>query len=195
MKSFTRIALVGLITSLILMTVNVKQARAEQDRVCTVTSADLSKVTFDVFDQGLDSPLSWRCLIYQGEIKQAEELIDKYMVLNKAGLEQYQLQALNFHAGQLAAMDGRYEEATEKFYLSFDNSNESAHYLSWNEYVSGTIYFLQGDIENLKQEIEKIESKNLEMDGANLRILKNYLRCPDHTYKEVYSRTSSCLLP
>lgn len=87
MKSFTRIALVGLITSLILMTVNVKQARAEQDRVCTVTSADLSKVTFDVFDQGLDSPLSWRCLIYQGETKQAEELIDKYMVLNKAGLE------------------------------------------------------------------------------------------------------------
>ena len=39
------------------MTVNVK-SQAEQDRVCTVTSADLSKLTFSVFDQGLDSPLS-----------------------------------------------------------------------------------------------------------------------------------------
>ncbi len=59
--------------------------------------------------------------------------------------------------------------------------------------MSGTIYFLQGNIEKLEQEIEKIESKNLEMDGVNLRILKSYLRCPNETYKEVYSRTSSCL--
>ena len=108
-------------------------------------------------------------------------------------LEQYQLRALNFHTGQLAAMDGRYEEALDKFYRALDDSNESADYLSWNEYVSGTIYFLQGDIERLEQEIEKIEAKNLEMDDANLRILKRYLRCPNETYKKVYSRTSSCL--
>lgn len=59
--------------------------------------------------------------------------------------------------------------------------------LSWNECVSGTIYFLQGDIGKLEQEIEKMESKNLEMDGANLRILKNFLKCPNDTYKEVYT--------
>lgn len=103
------------------------------------------------------------------------------------------IQALNFHSGQLAAMDGKYEDAIEKFYQALDNDNESADYLSWNEYVSGTIYFLQGDIGKLEQEIEKIESRNLEMDSDNLRILKSYLRYPDETYKEVYSRTSSCL--
>lgn len=188
MKTFVRIALVGLATSLILMTVNVK-SQAEQDRVCTVTSADLSKLTFGVFDQSLDSPLSWRCLVYSGEFKQAQELIDKYLLINKAGLEQYQIQALNFHAGQLAAADGRYEYAIEKFYKAIDDSNESAHYLSWNEYVSGTIYFLQGDIKNLEREIEKIESKNLEMDGVNLRILKIFFRCPNVAYKYVNSHT------
>ena len=59
--------------------------------------------------------------------------------------------------------------------------------------MSGTIYFLQGDVKKLEREIEKIESKNLEMDDVNLRILKKYLKCPDETYKEVHSRTSSCL--
>ena len=189
MKRFIRVALVGLATSLILLTVNVK-SQAEQERECTVTSAALSKLTFDVFDQGLDSPLSWRCLVYSGEFKQAQELIDKFLVINQAGLEQYQIRVLNFHAGQLAAGDGRYEEAIEKFYQALDDSNESAHYLSWNEYVSGTIHFLQGDIKKLEQEIKKIESKNLEMDSVNLRILKNFLRCPNETYKKVNSLTS-----
>lgn len=193
MKTSVRSALVSLATSLILLTVIVKQVQAEQERECTVTSADLSDLTFDVFDQDLDSPLSWRCLIYQGEFKQAQELIDKYLLINQPGLEPYQIQALNFHAGQLAAIDGRYEEAIGYFYQALDANYESAHYLSWNEYVSGTIYFLQGDVEKLNQEIEKIESKNLEMDDVNLRVLKKYLRCPDKTYKEVYSRTSSCL--
>ena len=92
----------ALATSLILLTVIVKQVQAEQDRVCTVASADLSKLTFEVFDQRLESPLSWRCLIYQGELKQAQELIETYLVINEAGLEPYQIQALNFHSGQLA---------------------------------------------------------------------------------------------
>ena len=35
------------------------------------------------------------------------------------------------------------------------------------------IYFLQGDIEKLAQEVEKIEARNIEMDIYNLRILKN----------------------
>ena len=77
---------------------------------------------------------------------------------------------------------GRYEDAIEKFYQALDDNHEAADYLSWNEYVSGTIYFLQGDTEKLEQEIEKIESRNLEMDGANLSILKSYLRCPDESY-------------
>ena len=55
-------------------------------------------------------------------------------------------------------------------YRALDDNNESADYLSWNEYVLGTIYFLQGDAKKLEQEIEKIESRNLEMDAVNLRI-------------------------
>ena len=55
------------------------------------------------------------------------------------------------------------------------------------------IYFLQGDIEKLAQEVEKIEARNIEMDIYNLRILKNYFRCPNETYRNVYSHTSSCL--
>ncbi len=192
MKSFTHLTLAGLIIYLVLFTGNIKSEQAQQERVCTVASADLSKLTFEVFDQGIDSPLSWRCIALQGDFKGARKLIDKYLAINQPGLEQYMIRALNFHSGQLAAMDGRYEDAIEKLYQALDDNHEAADYLSWNEYVSGTIYFLQGDIEKLEQEIGKIESRNLEMNGANLRILKSYLRCPDETYKEVYSRTSSC---
>ena len=120
-------------------------------------------------------------------------MIEKYMMINQARLNQYDIGTLTFHSGQLAAADGRYEEAIEKFYLTLRENDELACFLSWNEYVLGTIYFLQGDIGKLEQEIKKMESKNLEMDIYNLRILKNLLRCPDNTYKEVYSRTSSCL--
>lgn len=167
--------------------------QSEQERECSVTSADLSKLTFDVFDQGLASPLSWRCIANKGELKQAQDLIEKYIMINQAGLDQYEIGALTFHSGQLAAAGGRYEEAIEKFYLAVRENDELAHFMSWNEYVLGTIYFLQGNIGKLEQEIEKIESKNLELDVNNLRILKNFLRCPNDTYKEVYSRTSSCL--
>ena len=193
MKPFTRLTLVGLIINLVLFTGNIKSEQTQQERDCTVESADLSRLTFEVFDQGLDSPLSWRCIALQGDFKGARELIDKYLEINQPGLEPYMIQALNFHSGQLAAMDGKYEDAIEMFYQALDDNNEAADYLSWNEYVSGTIYFLQGDIGKLEREIEKIESRNLEMDGANLRILKSYLRCPDETYKEIYSRTSHCL--
>ena len=122
-------------------------------------------------------------------------MIEKYIMINQAGLDQFNIGTLNFHSGQLAAADGRYEEAIEKFYLAIKENDETAHFLSWNEYLSGTIYFLQGDIKKLEQEIKKMESRNLELDVYNLQILKNFLKCPNETYKEVYSRTSSCLLP
>ena len=193
MKSFTQIALVGLATSLILLSANVKHTRAEQQRSCTVTSADLSRISYDVFDQGFDSRLSWRCIAHRGDYKKTQELIGEYITMNKPSLEQYEIRNLSFHSGQLAALDGRYEDAIEKFYQALDDSNESAHYLSWNEYVSGTIYFLQGDTKKLEREIEKMEAKNLEMDAVNVRILKDFLRCSNDAYKDVYSRTSSCL--
>ena len=187
-----KLVILCLTVCLILTSGDIKLAQAEQERICTVASADLSKLSFDVFDQDLESPLSWRCLIYEGKLKQAQELIDKYLVINKAVLEQYQFRALYFHAGTLAAADGRNEEAIERMYRALDDNNESADYLSWNEYVLGTIYFLQGDAKKLEQEIEKIESRNLEMDALNLRILKKYRRCPNKTYKEVNTRTSPC---
>ena len=37
-----------------------------------------------------------------------------------------------------------------------------------------------------------MEANNKENDALNLQVLKTYLRCLNETYKEVYSRTSSC---
>ena len=189
----SKIALACLATCLILITYSIKLVQAKQERTCTVTSADFSKLTFDVFDQGIDSPLSWRCIAGRGEYKQAQELIRKYTEMNKTRLEQHELRILNFHSGQLAAVDGRYENAIEKFYQALDDSDRPADLLSWNEYVSGTIYFLEGDIKKLEQEIEKIESRDIEMDVYNLRILKNFLKCPTEAYKSIYSGASSCI--
>jgi len=87
------------------MTGNVKLLQAEQERICSVTSADLSKLTYNVFDQGLDSPLSWRCIANRGDFKEAQELINKYIMVNEAGLKQFEIRNLSFHSGQLAAID------------------------------------------------------------------------------------------
>ena len=189
----TNIAFACLATCLVLITNSINLVQAKQERTCTVTSADFSKLTFHVFDQDLDSPLSWRCIAGRGEYKQAQELIRKYTEINKTRLEQHELRILNFHSGQLAAVDGRYENAIEKFYQALDDSDGPADLLSWNEYVSGTIYFLEGDIKKLEQEIEKIESRDIEMDVYNLRILKNFLKCSTETYKSIYSGASSCI--
>lgn len=156
MNLCTGTALVGLTTNLILMTGNINLVQAEQERICTVTSTDLSKISYDVFDQGLDTPLSWRCVANQGDFKNAQKLISRYMAINKAMLEQYKIRNLSFHSGQLAAIDGRYEDAIEEFYRAIDDSDQTAQFLSWNEYVSGMIYFLQGDIKKLEQEIKKM---------------------------------------
>ena len=137
--------------------------------------------------------MSWRCIALKGDFKKAQELINKYIVTNTGKLEQYEIRNLFFHSGQLAAIDGRYEEAIDNFNRAIDDNDESAGFLSWNEYVSGTIYFLQGNIKKLEQEVEKIESKNIELDVYNLQILKKFLRCSNDTYKNVYSRTSLCL--
>lgn len=189
----SKIALACLATCVILITYSIKLVQAKQERTCTVTSANFSKLTFDVFDQGIDSPLSWRCIAGRGEYKQAQELIRKYTEINKKRLEQHELRILNFHSGQLAAVDGRYENAIEKFYQALDDSDRPTDLLSWNEYVLGTIYFLEGDIKKLEQEIEKIESRDIEMDVYNLSILKNFLKCPIETYKSIYSGASSCI--
>ncbi len=186
-------ALAGWITCLFLITSNITLAQAKEEQTCAVASADFSTLTFDVFDQAVGSPLSWRCVADTGDFKQAQELIHKYIAVNQTRLDQYEIRILNFHSGQLAAVDERYEDAIGKFYQALDDSDSPADFLSWNEYVLGTIYFLQGDIKKLERKIKKIESRNIQMDVYNLRILKNFLKCSTDTYQSIYSRTSPCI--
>ncbi|MCY4154764.1 MAG: hypothetical protein OXE97_07790 [Gammaproteobacteria bacterium] len=193
MNLFARIVFMGVMTSLILITGNTKPVRAEQKRICSVSSADLTNISYSIFDQSIESPYSWRCIAERGEFKLAQELVDQYIATNKAKLDVYEIQNLFFHSGQLAAIDGRYKDAISNFSQAIDHEDTTGDFLSWNEYVYGTIFFLEGNIEKLKQEIEKIKARNIEFDSPNLQILNNFLMCPNETYRSIYSQTSSCL--
>ena len=193
MNLFTRIILMGIITNLILITGNIKLVQAEQKRICSVSSVNLTDISYSIFDQSFESPYSWRCIAERGEFKLAQELVNQYIATNKAKLDIYEIQNLFFHSGQLAAIEGRYEDAISNFFQAIDHEDTTGNFLSWNEYVYGTIYFLEGNIEKLKQEIEKIKARKKEFDSPNLRILNNFLMCPNETYKNIYSQTSSCL--
>lgn len=193
MNLLTRIALMGLTTNLILIVSSIKLAQSGEKHICSATFDNLSNITYSVFDQSLNSSFSWRCIANRGDFKLAQELVDKYIVTNKAKLDIYEIQNLFFHSGQLAAIDGRYGDAIKNFSQAIDHEDMTSNILSWNEYVYGTIYFLEGDIGKLEQEIEKIKARNIEIDASNLRTLKNFLMCPNDTYKNIYSQTSSCL--
>ena len=193
MNLLSRIALVSLTTNLFLIITSVKLAQSGEKHICSATLDNLSDITYNVFDQSLDSSFSWRCIANRGDFKFAQELVNGYIATNKAKLDQYEIQNLFFHSGQLAAIDGRYGDAIKNFSQAIDNEYMTNNTLSWNEYVYGTIYFLEGNIRKLEQEIEKIKARNIEIDAPNLQILNNFLMCPNDTYKNIYSQTSSCL--
>jgi hypothetical protein len=111
---------------------------------------------------------------------------------------------LYWHEGQLRAEAGQTDEAIALFRLTYKSVALDAGF-GWNNYVDGTIAFLEGDRETLSIAIER--QRHLPMpqismirpDGTpakiswppNLKVLEAFERCWGKSYKEAYG-TEAC---
>lgn len=114
---------------------------------------------------------------------------------------------LYWHEGQLRAEAGQIDEAIALFKLTYKSFELDAGF-GWNNYVDGTIAFLEGDRESLKKAIAREKSlpkpqfSMARADGKpagipwppNLKVLEAFERCWGKTYKEAYA-SEACAAP
>jgi hypothetical protein len=117
---------------------------------------------------------------------------------------------LYWHEGQMRAFGGQTAEAIALFQRTY-NPPEFDQSFGWNFYVSGTIAFLLGNREHLRESIAglkslkapKPEDNSLTLsDGTviqmswppNLNVLEAFERCWGKIYKEAYS-SEACAAP
>jgi hypothetical protein len=117
---------------------------------------------------------------------------------------------LYWHEGQMRAFGGQTAEAIALFQRTY-KAPEFDHGFGWNFYVSGTIAFLLGNREHLRESIAglkalkapKPENNSLTLsDGTviqmswppNLNVLEAFERCWGKTYAEAYG-TEACAAP
>lgn len=114
---------------------------------------------------------------------------------------------LYWHEGQMRAYGGQTAEAVALFQLTYKAPEFDTDF-GWNHYVSGTIAFLMGDREHLRQSIEglkKVPQPTVTMtrpDGTpanikwppNLHVLEAFERCWGKSYKEAYG-SEACAAP
>lgn len=104
----------------------------------------LKRLSWEEFDQ---SPGKyWREFAEVRRFREAAELIEHYLSLHPE-LESVNASTLYFHAGHCRAMGGDTDEAIRLMSLALHQTESSSETTSagllWNEYVTGTVCFLQ----------------------------------------------------
>lgn len=156
---------------------------------CAISNAErdeLLKLEFNAFDQTMGE--GWRKYSNQGCMKEAASLIDDYHDVHQANLENWQKRINRWHAGQMYAMLGDYETARSRFLGSYNPDEPEEPDFPWNDYVSATIAFLDGDPEKLQEHRDRIAAT----DGQqNLHVVDNLLEYFGAPYSVAYSGGSS----
>jgi hypothetical protein len=131
----------------------------DESPVCPISDAErdsLMKLSFDEFDQTPGE--GWRKYSDQGCEKEATSLLEEYFEIHEAELEDWRKRINRWHAGQIYASMGDYETARERFLVSYDPDEEEDPEFPWNDYVSASIAFLDGDREKLQKHRDRIEA-------------------------------------
>ena len=127
----------------------------------------------------------WRLLEDQGCYTEAADLIGVYQLNSNHSESQ-----LFFHAGQLFAAAGNYAVAIEKLQKSIYPDSVDLNGFLWNDYVRGTIAFLNRDYDLLTKFRDKLFGGDAEKNRANLRILNSLLQKFDLPYVQASRPTS-----
>lgn len=136
---------------------------------------------FDLYDdQG------WRLVASRGEhcnIPAAELILD---YLEQHGEESFsRTYLLHWHAGQQFAFAGETRRAARQFRLSYVWRVEDTELTAaWNEYVAGSIAFLEGDLAGLV----RAQAATPHGPMTNRDVLDGLLNCFDRPYRVAYGR-------
>src|SRR5262249_19345867 len=129
--------------------------------------------SFDQTDAG------WRGIEKRGCGLEAAKLVDAFHEFHQRALEPSQHRILDFHAGQLYALEQINDIAIERFRESLAPGKST-----WNVYVRGTIAFLEGD----RGALEAARDELVSASDPNMDVLRFLARCFGRPYREAYSR-------
>ncbi|MDJ0979927.1 MAG: hypothetical protein QNI87_15485 [Erythrobacter sp.] len=155
----------------------------------------------DDFDQDMNG--GWRPL---GQIEGCEEATAE-LIREWRYEKRDHSTILYWHEGQMRAYAGQTQQAIALFKLTYKSADDDADF-GWNQYVDGTIAFLERDrgaldaaIERLKGVPEPENNSFTRPDGTvikmrwppNLNVLEGFAKCWGKPYKEAYG--SDCTAP
>jgi hypothetical protein len=148
--------------------------------------ARLLQLSFNDFDQDLTH--SWRLWSAQGCYDAAIDLLESYLGKNVSTLEYYQKNILTWHAGQLYGFKNDSVNARTRFVASLDPKEAVDSMILWNDYVIGSVAFLDHDLEILKAHRNKIAAgPTLNGKKPNLNIMDSFIARFDQPYGVAYS--------
>lgn len=145
----------------------------------------LLNLDFERFDQTAGS--GWRILASAGRYLDAAQLIDAYIQRNPA-LEGPRRQALFFHAGQMYAFAEKYGLARERFLASLSPDESRSSPIRWNDYVRGTVAFLERDRPSLTFHRNQVaDGPSIDGIKPNLNFLDSFLENFGNSYAYAYT--------
>jgi hypothetical protein len=147
--------------------------------------ARLISLKFDDFDQDLTH--SWRLWADQGCYDVAIDLIESYKTTNFTHLDDSQKRLLTWHAGQLYGDKNESKNARAHFVASLNPDEPVDSQVLWNDYVIGSVAFLDHDLEILKAHRNKI-AKGPTFNGKkpNLHVMDDFITYFDKPYGVAY---------
>jgi hypothetical protein len=146
---------------------------------------DLS-LSYEQFDQDMDG--GWRALDSLGCEKEALELVKEYVRVTGSTRS-----SLRWHIAQMSGTVGDTETAIKYAKLSLSPSEDfSRDALRWNDYVLGTIAFLERDLDALKAHRAKVaDARDAHFGNTlNLKYLDAMIAHFDRDYRYVSQHIS-----
>ena len=132
----------------------------------------LMKLSLDDFDQ---SSKGFRQ--HTGNYELIRLLIPAYIRVNE--LSPRQSRNLHWHLGQIHAFNDNYEDAI----IEMDQSYEGGS-VTWECYVSGSIAFLEKDMDALQESLATLRAQENQM---NIEILEKFVTHFDASYVQAYN--------
>ncbi|MBX3709642.1 MAG: hypothetical protein KIT56_01715 [Gammaproteobacteria bacterium] len=154
---------------------------------CSVSLVEEKKflsMSYDAFDQ---TENGWRQYAKLGCYHEMGVLIDKYVVLNKTRLANWQTIGVTWHAGQMYSFNNEYGIAKIRFEQSINPNEPENTPILWNDYVYATIAFLNNDMLKLKLHRDRIANGPV-FNGkkSNLDVVDNLIRYFRQPYSTAY---------
>lgn len=155
---------------------------AVESRAQEKSEKEYLELNFEQFDQNMDG--GWRLHAKSGRYDQAAKLIEAYLD-GRGDVTPGNKQMLHFHAGQMWAMGDQAEKAIGHFKKSTKSSKND--FMHWNDYVEGTIAFLEKDIDKLRSARDRVSKAEVPVSfNKNLVVLDMLLKAPKTSYREIF---------